>query len=98
MLARAGSVQVALPRSALPDVYKRQYLFHAADGVGAVTAKSSKGPLWSALSYQQGTPLSALPAGMNTLSLDGATAAVSVSYTHLQRVTARDPGHRKQGH
>ena len=62
------------PAAGAPD--GRIYLFHAAADLGAITAKSSKGPLWGSLAYQQGTPLSALPAGMNTLFIDGATAAV----------------------
>jgi hypothetical protein len=67
--ARGTVVDVPVrPAAGAPD--GQIYLFHAAEALGPVTAKSAQGVLWSSIVYQHGTPLSSLPAGPEPLSLD----------------------------
>ncbi len=62
------------PAAGAPDGHI--YVFHAARGLGAITAKTAQGALWGSIDYQHGTPLAAVPAGLSTLSLDEAMGSV----------------------
>jgi len=62
------------PAAGAPD--GQIYLFHAAEGVDPVTAKTAHGLLWGSIGYQHGTPLSSLPAGPESLSLDLRTGSL----------------------